>query len=95
LRDLAHAEAGRLSLRRGPVDLDRLLTRAVALFAETGAVGQRWLFWLAPLLGAAAGAAIWAGLLSDRPEDAAEIARVLRLENRARSAGGSRRRELR
>jgi len=36
LRDLAHAEAGRLSLRRGPVDLDRLLTRAVALFAEQG-----------------------------------------------------------
>jgi aquaporin Z len=41
---------------------------AVALFAETGAVGQLWLFWLAPLLGAAAGAAIWVGLLSERPE---------------------------
>jgi aquaporin Z len=42
---------------------------AVALFAETGAVGQLWLFWLAPLLGAAAGAALWAALLADRPDD--------------------------
>ena len=41
---------------------------AVAVFAETGALGQLWLFWLAPLLGAAAGAAIWVGLLSDRAD---------------------------
>jgi aquaporin Z len=47
---------------------------AVALFAETGAIGQLWLFWLAPLLGAAAGAAIWTGLLSDRAEVAPEKA---------------------
>lgn len=47
---------------------------AVALFAETGAFGQLWLFWLAPLLGAAAGAAIWASLLSDRTEIASENA---------------------
>ena len=32
---------------------------AVAFFAETGAVGQLWLFWVAPLIGAALGAAIW------------------------------------
>ena len=44
---------------------------AVALFAETGAMGQLWLFWLAPLLGAAAGAAIWSALLADRPESEA------------------------
>jgi aquaporin Z len=31
----------------------------VALFAETGALGQLWLFWVAPLLGAALGALIW------------------------------------
>jgi len=37
---------------------------AGAFFAETGAVGQLWLFWLAPLLGAALGALIWTGLLS-------------------------------
>jgi aquaporin Z len=36
---------------------------AVAFFAETGALGQLWLFWLAPLAGAALGALIWAGLL--------------------------------
>jgi aquaporin Z len=30
-----------------------------ALFAETGATGQLWLFWVAPLIGAAVGAAIW------------------------------------
>jgi aquaporin Z len=45
---------------------------AVVLFAETGAAGQLWLFWMAPLLGAAAGAAIWAGLLKDRTEVASE-----------------------
>ncbi len=37
---------------------------AVAFFAETGALGQLWLFWLAPLAGAAIGAAVWAQLLS-------------------------------
>lgn len=35
----------------------------VALFAETGAMGQLWLFWVAPLAGAAVGAAIWRYLL--------------------------------
>ncbi|MFZ1742600.1 MAG: aquaporin Z [Pontixanthobacter sp.] len=39
----------------------------VAFFAETGAVGQLWLFWVAPLAGAAIGAAIWRYLLS--PEE--------------------------
>jgi aquaporin Z len=37
---------------------------AVAFFAETGAVGQLWLFWVAPLAGAALGAAIWNALLA-------------------------------
>ncbi|WP_093255876.1 aquaporin Z [Rubrimonas cliftonensis] len=37
---------------------------AAALFAETGAFGQLWLFWVAPLAGAAIGAAIWVHLLS-------------------------------
>src|SRR6204780_4489655 len=32
---------------------------AAALFAQTGAGGQLWLFWLAPLVGAAVGALIW------------------------------------
>jgi aquaporin Z len=31
----------------------------VALFAETPALSQLWLFWVAPLIGAAAGAVIW------------------------------------
>lgn len=31
----------------------------VAFYAETGAVSQLWLFWVAPLIGAAIGAAIW------------------------------------
>ncbi|GAA0294227.1 aquaporin Z [Rhodovulum strictum] len=38
---------------------------AVAVFAETGALGQLWLFWVAPLIGAAIGALIWKALLSD------------------------------
>lgn len=32
---------------------------AVAVFAQTGALGQLWLFWVAPLVGAALGAVIW------------------------------------
>lgn len=40
----------------------------VALFAETGALGQLWLFWVAPLAGAAIGALIWRLLLS--PDEA-------------------------
>lgn len=35
----------------------------VAIFAETAALQQLWLFWLAPLVGAAIGAAIWRFLL--------------------------------
>jgi aquaporin Z len=35
----------------------------VALFAETAALGQLWLFWVAPLIGAAIGAIIWKALL--------------------------------
>lgn len=31
----------------------------VALFAETAALPQLWLFWVAPLIGAAVGAAVW------------------------------------
>lgn len=31
----------------------------VALFAETAALGQLWLFWVAPLIGAALGAVVW------------------------------------
>ena len=37
---------------------------AVAFFAETGAAGQLWLFWVAPLIGAAIGAVIWKTLLA-------------------------------
>lgn len=42
----------------------------VAIFAETGAVGQLWLFWAAPLAGAVLGALIWKILLM--PGEAAE-----------------------
>jgi aquaporin Z len=34
------------------------------LFAQTGAAGQLWLFWIAPLVGAAVGALVWKLLLS-------------------------------
>lgn len=42
----------------------------VAFYAETAAVGQLWLFWAAPLVGAAIGAVIWRYLLS--PDEALE-----------------------
>lgn len=52
---------------------------AVALFAETGAIGQLWLFWVAPLVGATIGGLIWIGLLNapdpaDTPSAAAKAA---------------------
>ncbi len=37
---------------------------AVAFFAETPALSQVWLFWLAPLAGAALGAIVWKALLA-------------------------------
>ena len=37
----------------------------VALFAQTGALGQLWLFWIAPIIGAAIGAAVWKALFGD------------------------------
>ncbi|GLS24083.1 aquaporin Z [Labrys miyagiensis] len=41
---------------------------AVAFFAQTGAVSQLWLFWVAPLVGAVIGGLIWKVLLE--PEEA-------------------------
>lgn len=38
---------------------------AMALFAETGALSQLWLFWVAPLVGAVIGAVIWGVLDED------------------------------
>ncbi len=40
---------------------------AVAFFAENGAVPQLWLFWVAPLLGAAIGAVVWDRLIQREP----------------------------
>ena len=39
---------------------------AVAFFADGWALQQLWLFWLAPLVGAALGALVWKALLADR-----------------------------
>lgn len=38
---------------------------AAAIFAQTGALGQLWLFWVAPIAGAAIGAIIYKALLDD------------------------------
>jgi aquaporin Z len=37
---------------------------ATAIFAQNGAIGQLWLFWVAPLVGAAIGALIWRHILA-------------------------------
>jgi len=37
----------------------------VAIFADTAALTQLWVFWAAPLIGAAAGALIWKSLYGD------------------------------
>lgn len=39
----------------------------VALFAGSGALGQLWLFWLAPILGGMLGGVVYKWLGSDRP----------------------------
>lgn len=44
----------------------------VAIFAQTGALQQLWLFWLAPLAGGALGAVIW-GLLNREDTQIAPI----------------------
>ena len=44
---------------------------AAALFAQDGAMGQLWLFWVAPLLGAALGAVIWRFVLAPGESPAA------------------------
>lgn len=46
---------------------------AVAFFAQSGAVGQLWLFWVAPLVGAVIGGVIWKTLL-DKDEQVAPTA---------------------
>lgn len=43
---------------------------SVAFYADTAAVPQLWLFWVAPLIGAALGALIWKGLLA--PDESLE-----------------------
>jgi aquaporin Z len=47
---------------------------AVALFAQTGALGQLWLFWVAPLIGGALGAAIWKFLLDPQAAENSQAA---------------------
>ncbi len=37
----------------------------VALFAQTGATGQLWLFWVAPIVGAAIGAVAWRSIFGE------------------------------
>jgi aquaporin Z len=39
-----------------------------ALFAQTGAMGQLWLFWVAPIVGAILGALVWKSLFEDRQQ---------------------------
>ena len=38
----------------------------VALFAETAALGQLWLFWVAPIVGAIIGALIYKGIAEEK-----------------------------
>ena len=40
----------------------------VALFAGSGALGQLWLFWLAPILGGLLGGMVYKWLGQDRPD---------------------------
>jgi aquaporin Z len=37
----------------------------VALYADTAATGQLWLFWMAPLIGAAIGAIIYKNFICE------------------------------
>lgn len=59
---------------------------AVVLFAQTGAAGQLWLFWVAPLIGALVGGLIGKLLLA--PEAAASISTGVTSVGAAREAAG-------
>lgn len=56
----------------------------VALFADTAAMSQLWLFWVAPLVGAAIGAAIWRYLLTygEKPDNIGRDPRKARAASR-------------
>ena len=49
---------------------------AVALFAGGWAIDQLWLFWLAPIIGALAGGALYRGLFDAAPAEATRAERV-------------------
>lgn len=57
----------------------------VAVFADTAALSQLWLFWLAPLIGAAVGAAIWKFLLTSVPDANMVDGRVEAIQSELRS----------
>ena len=40
----------------------------VALFGPGYAMGELWLFWVAPIVGAVLGALVWRGLLASRDD---------------------------
>ncbi len=45
-----------------------------ALFAQTGALGQLWLFWVAPIVGAIIGALVWRAVFDDPAETSLGVA---------------------
>ena len=49
---------------------------AVAVFVGGWAVGQLWLFWIAPIIGALAGGALYRGLFEAAPAEAARTDRA-------------------
>lgn len=66
---LAYAAAMMVAIPVSNGSLNPARSTASAIFAQTDAIGQLWLFWLAPLLGAALAGLLWRHVLAPGEAD--------------------------
>ena len=71
---LAYAAAMMVAIPVSNGSLNPARSTASAIFAQTDAIGQLWLFWLAPLLGAALAGLLWRHVLAPGEADQRALA---------------------
>ena len=55
-----------VSIPVSDTSVDPARSTGVALFAQTGALSQLWLFWVAPIVGGMIGAVVYKAVVGDR-----------------------------